>query len=156
METRRQSRPASLLFLTGCLLFLIAGGWAGGLNFILDPSGASLGMDPAVIKRLFVPDYRLPGIFLLVAFGLLPAPILMALWLRPASRQLAAFSRRFHEHWAWLLALGLSLTLIGWLAFEIALMGSISAIQWGLIGFSIIFLGAVMLPSIRKYYREQV
>src|SRR4051794_23526176 len=130
METRRQSRPASLVFLMGCLVFLIAGGWAGGLNFILDPSGASFGMDPAVIQKLFVPDYRLPGIFLLVMFGLAPLPVLAALWTRPDWNQLKTFSRRFHEHWSWLLALALSLILIGWLAFEVALMGSIAPIQW--------------------------
>jgi hypothetical protein len=156
METKGQSRPVSLYFLTACLVFLIAGGWAGGLNFIFDPSGASLAMDPDAIKNLPVPDYFLPGIFLLVMYGLAPIPVLIALWTRPKFARLKALSRRFNEHWSWLLVLSLCLVLLVWLGLEVVLLGYIAPIQGTLIVFSLIFLGVILLPSIRHYYREEL
>jgi hypothetical protein len=113
-------------------------------------------MDPATIKNLLVPDYFLPGIFLLVMYGLVPLPLMIALWTRPELGWLKSFSRRFHEHWSWLMALALSLILMGWLALEVALLRTIAPIQGALITFSLIFLGVILLPSIRKYYREEL
>lgn len=152
MEKQPQSRPVGLFFLTVCLVFLIIGAWVGGLNFILDPSGASMQMD-SYVNNLLVPDYFLPGLFLLVVYGLLPIPLLVALWTRPKLASLQALSRRFHEHWAWLLVLGLCLVLIGWLALEVVLLRSMAPIQWVMVIFSLVFLGVIMLPSLRRYYR---
>lgn len=150
----REPRPAALYFLTVCLLFLIAGGWVGGLNFIFDPSGKSMQMQDS-LPNLLVPDYLLPGIFLLVMYGVLPVPLLVALWTRPGPRAdwQQTLTRRFHEHWAWLLVLGLGLVLLGWLALEVVLLRSMAPIQWIMVIFNFLFLAVIMLPSLRRYYR---
>jgi hypothetical protein len=156
MQTQHHSRPVSLIFLIGCLLFLTMGGWVGGLSFILDPTGSSLGMGTEAIKGLPVTDFFWPGIFLLAMFGVIPLLILYALLVRPEAGKLEAFSRYFHEHWSWFSALALSVILISWMVFEISIMGLIAPIQWVLSGFSLILFVVVNLPSIRKFYRIKV
>lgn len=153
MEKREQNRPVSLFFLTACLVFLIIGAWVGGLNFILDRSGASMQMD-SYIKNLPVSDFFLPGIFLLAVYGLAPLPLLVALWTRPELVWLQTLSRRFHLHWAWLLTLGLGLVLMAWLILEVVLFGTIAQIQLVMIIYNLIFLVVIMLPSLRRYYRD--
>ena len=63
------------------LVVLVGGGWYGGLSFVTDPSGAGLGMTTAELPDWpLVADYTLPGVALVVLFGLLPlVPIVLLL-----------------------------------------------------------------------------
>jgi len=55
------------------LVVLVGGGWYGGLSFVTDPSGAGMGMTTAELPDWpLLGDFILPGVALLVLFGLLP------------------------------------------------------------------------------------
>jgi hypothetical protein len=64
-------RPIALGFLVFFQLFLAAGGTYGGISMLLDPSGGALERND-VLPSLPVPDYTLPGLFLLVVMGAVP------------------------------------------------------------------------------------
>ena len=59
------------------LLGLLAlGGLAGGLAFVTDPTGGRLGMTVDQLPTwLPLTDYLVPGVALIVLFGLLPAAV---------------------------------------------------------------------------------
>ena len=61
-------RPAALWILVFWMLFLALGGLYGGISMLIDPSGNLLQM-AEVLPLLHVPDYVLPGLFLLVGMG---------------------------------------------------------------------------------------
>jgi hypothetical protein len=63
------------------LVVLVGGGWFGGLSFLTDPSGAGLGMSAAELPDWpLLEDFTLPGIALIVLFGLFPlVPIVLLL-----------------------------------------------------------------------------
>jgi hypothetical protein len=63
------------------LAVLVGGGWFGGLSFLIDPSGAGLGMTTAELPDWpLLADYTLPGVALVVLFGLMPlVPIALLL-----------------------------------------------------------------------------
>ena len=66
-------------FTLAVLVVLVGGGWFGGLSFLTDPSGAGLGMTTAELPD-WLDDFTLPGVALLVLFGLLPlVPIVLLL-----------------------------------------------------------------------------
>ena len=66
-------------FTLAVLAVLVGGGWFGGLSFLTDPSGAGLGMTTAELPD-WLDDFTLPGVALLVLFGLLPlVPIVLLL-----------------------------------------------------------------------------
>jgi hypothetical protein len=68
------------------LVVLVGGGWYGGLSFVTDPSGGGMGMTTAELPDWpLVDDFTLPGVALLVLFGLLPL-VPVALLLRGDAR----------------------------------------------------------------------
>ena len=68
------------------LVVLVGGGWYGGLSFVTDPSGGGMGMTTAELPDWpLLDDFTLPGVVLLLLFGLLPL-VPIALLLRGDAR----------------------------------------------------------------------
>lgn len=64
-------RNKRLVLLTGLLQVLIGvGAVPAGLAFILDPSGSLIGMSPEMLEGSPLPDFLVPGIFLLLVNGI--------------------------------------------------------------------------------------
>ena len=74
---RRERRPIPLWPLLGVMGFLSIGGVVGGVSFVVDRSGAGLGAKLSWLEQTPVSDFLLPGLFLLVVYGIGSA-ILMA------------------------------------------------------------------------------
>jgi hypothetical protein len=73
-------------FTLAVLVVLVGGGWYGGLSFVTDPSGGGMGMTTAELPDWpLLEDFTLPGVALLVLFGLLPL-VPIALLLRGDAR----------------------------------------------------------------------
>jgi hypothetical protein len=75
-------RPFMLWPLISVLLLLALGGFYGGIAMLADPTGVSLQLSD-VLPLLPVPNFILPGIFLLIVMGLLPLQLAYALISRP-------------------------------------------------------------------------
>lgn len=130
------------------LVFLAFGGLYGGLSMLRDPSGASLGMD-VVLPRIPVPNYVLPGIFLVVVMGLLPLALAYGLVARPAWRWTTAVARLSGHHWAWTGALALGVVLVLWLAVQAWMIGFAWPIQFVTAGNAIVIVVLASLPAVR-------
>jgi hypothetical protein len=154
MKTKNQSKPISLYLLIGSMIFLGGGGLYGGIMFLTDPSGGSMQLSTDNLSFWPIKDYFWPGIFLIIVMGIIPLTLVYLLWARPDLRLMQGLTLRFREHWVWTLALALSIVLIGWMIVEIVTIGLIAAIQYVIGIFSLVMLGLVLLPSIRKYYFE--
>lgn len=74
-------RPFTLWLLVFFLLFLALGGLYGGIAMLADPTGSALQMTE-ILSLLPVPDYTLPGLFLLFVMGLVPLFLTYALLVR--------------------------------------------------------------------------
>lgn len=64
--------PFSVLILIFLDLILAGLALYGGINLMLDPTGTTLAIDPALVYIPFVTDFMLFGIWLVVAFAALP------------------------------------------------------------------------------------
>ena len=113
------------------LVVLAGGGWFGGLSFLIDPSGAGMGMTTAELPDWpLLEDFTVPGAALVVLFGLLPlVPIVLLLrgdprgWPATAAvgallvlwmlGQLVAIGMTFPGMQLTFLAVGLLLTALG-------------------------------------------
>jgi hypothetical protein len=144
-------RPITLWFLIFFLAFLGLGGFYGGIAMLTDPTGGSLQMAD-VLPLLPVPDYVLPGLFLLVVMGITPFFLIYALITRPGWIWAQALSHLTGHHWAWLGTLVVGIGLIVWLSIQGVLIGFKWPIQYitGCDGLLIIL--SVLTPKIRKYY----
>jgi hypothetical protein len=62
------------------LVLLIVGGWLGGVAFLIAPDGGAMGMTVDELPEWpLLGDYTVPGIALIVLFGLLPVAAVVLL-----------------------------------------------------------------------------
>lgn len=78
MEWR--GRPAVLWLLMGLLGYLGIRALLGGGQFIVAPSGAIVGLSPAVLSGTPFRDFLLPGLFLFVGLGVFPLVVLYGVY----------------------------------------------------------------------------
>jgi hypothetical protein len=146
-------RPLLLWLLLFGLLFLGFGGLYGGISMLVDPSGMLLGMD-VVLPQLGVPNYILPGLFLISVMGIFPLFLIYALLAKPDWPFLSGITNWNKMHWAWTATGLIALVLFIWLFIQGLLIGFIWPIQY-ITGFNGAFLLLMLiLPPIRAYYNQ--
>lgn len=145
-------RPLPLWILLLWLIFLAFGGLYGGIAMLLDPSGVLLGMD-VILPLLPVPDFVLPGLFLLFVMGLVPLILAFGLFARPNWLWADALARWSSHHWAWTGTLALGIVLLTWLLTQAILIGFSTGIQYVMVVNGLALLGFSLWPSVRALYR---
>ncbi|GAA4454019.1 hypothetical protein GCM10023189_19960 [Nibrella saemangeumensis] len=133
------------------MLLLSIGGFYGGVSFLTDPSGRSLGMAPTVVQMLPVANLFLPGLFLVITFGIAPFMLTYALLAKPRWALAEAAVNDMPYHWAWAASVGLSALLIIWIVVQFGFIGYQFPVQpitglWG-----VLLLGLLLLPSVRRH-----
>ena len=147
--------PFALYWLIFFLLFLAFGGLYGGIAMLLDPSGAALDM-AGILPPLPVPNFVLPGLFLLFVMGLMPIVLVYALLARPEWDGLRRLLGGNGPYWAWNATIILSLTLAVWLTVQGFLIGFRWPIQYvtAVNGFLILLLA--LTPGVRQHYANTI
>ncbi len=87
-----------------------------GIMFLIDPSGALAGMPLGLLDKLPIDTFFLPGLFLLIVYGIGSAVI--------------AYGLRRQLFWAPVAGLLLGLVLIGWITGQIILWGEPMMLQY--------------------------
>jgi hypothetical protein len=141
-----------LWLLAFLMLFLALGGSIGAYYFLSDPSGASIGMEKE-LSRLPVPDYTLPGLFLLVAMTFTPLFLTFGLLAKADIPLLRSLFRFAPYHWAWTGTVILAVALILWLSVQAFYIGFIAPIQYVTAINGLLILGVSFIRSIRAYYK---
>ncbi len=144
-------RPIMLWPLVICLLILaFGGGLAGGIMMLLDPSGELLGV-AEVLPLLPVPNFILPGLFLLVVMGLFPLLLAIALVTRPNWSWADSLLQWSNHYWAWTATLILVAILALWLLYEVWLIGFFP-ITYVTAVIGLLILLFALIPGVRRYY----
>jgi len=143
-------RPMGVWLLILSLALLTLGGLAGAYGFLSDPSGVGMGMD-GVLHLLPVESYVVPGLFLLVAFTLVPIVLIYALLARPAWPLAERWLPR-GAYWGWSASLALAIVLAGWLLLQASMIGFDWPVQWFTAGLNAAILAFTLTPSVRRAY----
>lgn len=144
-------RPLMLWPLVFCLVVLaLGGGLAGGITMLIDPTGELLGV-AELLPQLPVPNFILPGLFLLFVMGLFPLLLAIALVARPAWHWVDALFQWSSHYWAWTSTLILVAILAIWLLYEVWLIGTFPITNITAV-LGILILLFAMLPGVRNYY----
>jgi len=147
-------RPFALWVLIFFLVFLALGGLYGGIAMLTDPSGNSLQM-AEILPLLPVPDYTLPGLFLLFVMGLAPLFLTFGLLARPNWKWATSLARWSGHHWSWTGTVALGIVLALWLVVEGVMIGFEWPIQYVTAVNGILILILVLVPSVRKFYASK-
>jgi hypothetical protein len=145
------------ILLVVLLVFLAGGGFYGGISFLIDPlqQNSTMNVPLSMLDGLFIHDFILPGLFLLLVMGIAPLLAAFGLAFRPVWRWTDSLNGWTHMHWSWSLACAVAIFLVLWLIFEIALMGTHlypPQIGTGILGLLLLML--VWLPPIHRLYRQ--
>lgn len=143
--------PVSVWFLVIVLLVLALGGLSGACGFLSDPTGAGMGMAD-VLGQLPIPDFTLPGIFLLLVMCLFPGFLIYGLLARPKWKVFDSLEKTFKMHWALSGALALGLILAVWLVVQAFLIGFSAPVQWLTAGLDLCLLVTGSVSPTRTYF----
>ncbi len=144
-------RPFMLWPLIIVLIFLALGGFSGGIPMLADPANGGYLDFGEMLPDLPVPNFILPGLFLLIVMGIFPLLLAYALITRPTWRWLDRISQWSKHHWAWTGCLFLVVIIAVWLAYEAWLIGWFPITTVTLV-LGILILLFAMLPSVRKFF----
>jgi hypothetical protein len=146
------TRPLSLRWLLGYLLFLGVSALFGGVVLVGSPSGAWLHLPLAVLRFSPFSDFLIPGLILGLLFGVGSFLAVLALWWRPVWPFATALTHLTGEHWAWSAALTLGLGQIVWIVTETVMLRGASwlALIYGSLGLLIVVL--VFRPGVRHIF----
>lgn len=148
--------PPGVVYLTSMLVLSAMFGGIGAFMLISDPTGAAWGIPTVYRDLLPVDDFLLPGLFLLVAFCILPAALAVGL----ATRWDGPWAQWVEEHtgypWTWAGTVGLAFGLIAWIAVEVALFSSAPSDTMTNLWVMVLALAGALLigaslPSVRRY-----
>ena len=127
-------------------------GFDGGLSFVTDPTGASLGAKLSWLDRSPVSDFLLPGLFLLVMYGIGGSVLMAGVVWRHSPGPLDRLDRTLGHHWAWVGSIAFGAVLVLWIAYELLVMPEWMFLQPMLIAIGLAIAGLPFLPSMRRWY----
>lgn len=151
---KAQERSAACLVLIGLQGLLGIGAVFGGGALVLDPSGSLLGMPTDIMQFRLFPDYFIPGLILLLVFGVLPLLVTTALarkWDWRWGEKLNPFQDR---HWSWAFSLYIGFGLIIWLTVQIYILDSSSVVHLVYTAWGLAIQALTLLPSVSDHYRK--
>lgn len=103
---RVRGRPLSLWLLLSLLGQLSVRAAVGGGALLVAPSGTLVGLPAAPLENTPFGDFLVPGLVLLLAFGVVPLVVCYGLYAK--------------RRWAWPGAVGVALALLAWIIVETA------------------------------------
>jgi hypothetical protein len=142
---RPARRLAALWPLLVAMGFLSIGGFVGGVSFIVDRTGASLGGRLSFLDRTPVRDFLLPGLFLLGVYAIGSLILMAGLTWRFSPGPLRRLNRWIGFHWSWAGTMLIGVVLIAWILYEFTIFSDRMLLQPILIGVGVLMV-AIPLP----------
>jgi hypothetical protein len=154
-QHRWERRPIALWPLLAVMGFLSLGALVGGVSFVVDRTGSGLGARPSWLEETPVSDFLLPGLFLLVVYGIGSAILMAGLAWRFSPGPLGRLDRWLGYHWSWAGTLVVGAVLIAWILYEFTIIPEVIVLQPILILVGILMVSIPVLPSMRQRYRTE-
>ena len=99
----------------------------------------------------FLPDYLIPGLFLLCVLGLWSLVVAYGLWQLPDWGGLQRVFGWGGRHWSWGAALLQGMFLVAWIVIQVLIVGYASWLQRFYFGIGMLMVGLCLTASVRGY-----
>jgi hypothetical protein len=134
-----RGRPRSFWLLVLLLGQLSVRASIGGVALLVAPSGTLVGLPAEPLTNTPVGNFFVPGLVLLLLFGLLPSVVCYGLYTR--------------RQWAWPAAITVALALLAWVVVEVAVGFSRPTVYLN-VGTTIGIVGVARYPAVRSDLRD--
>lgn len=147
-----KKRPGAVIVLYVLQAFLGIGAIGGGVMLLVDPSGEMMGMPVSVLERSLFDSFMIPGLLLLLIFGILPLVVLYGLVKKPDWQRFAGLSPFKDLHPAWTFSLYLGFGQIIWILVQTYMMNAVSAVHVFYTCLGLLIQAVTLLPAVQKYF----
>ena len=135
--------------------FLALGAIGGAIVLIISPTGEMIGLPLSEFKNIPFDSFLVPGIILLVALGVIPSLLIIALLKKPKSKIAERINIFNDMHWSWTFSIYIAFCLIGWIHIElIFLQGQVHWLQTFYMFYAVLIIIIALLPQIRSIYSK--
>lgn len=145
-------RPITSLRVLSVLLGILGvGAIFGGLVFVIAPTGAILGIPLSVLRYSPFGDFLIPGLILLIVFGIGSFAALWGIWLRPAWMFATMLTRFTGQHWSWSAGVAIGLGQVIWIVTEVLMLRGLNGLHFVFGGLGLLIALMMLEPGLRRY-----
>jgi hypothetical protein len=145
-----EDRPHALWPLLAMMGILSIGGFIGGISFVADPTGDAIGARLSWLDQTPVSNFLLPGLFLLVVYGLVPWLLMCGLVWRFSPGFLRRVNGRIGYQWSWAGTIAVGSVLMIWIVYEFTVLPERMVLQPILLAVGALMVAIPLLPSMRR------
>jgi hypothetical protein len=138
-----------LLFLLG---FLSLSAFYGGIALILSPDGNIFKMPVSILYNSPFNDFLIPGIVLLIVFGIIPALVIYAMIKRTVCPVLEKMNIMYDHHFSWTFTVYIGIAQIIWIDLQTFFINAVDLIHLIYSGIGIAIVCIAFLPATRKHF----
>lgn len=139
-----------LIFLLGSLSL---GALCGGIGLIISPDGSIFKMPVSMINNSPFRDFLIPGVILLLTFGIFPVFTIYGLIKKPVNRFLNHLNLINDYHYSWTFAVYIGIALIIWINIQTLILNSVVILHTIYSSLGILIICIALLPKTRKHYK---
>ncbi len=140
-----------LIFLLG---FLSIGAIYGGIVFIIKPDGSIYNIPTEILQNSPFKDFLVPGIILLVTFGLIPIYVIYALIKKPENKFMQKLNLLYDHHFAWTFSVYVGFALIIWINTQTLIFNAVDIIHTIYSSLGILIICIALMPQTRNIYKK--
>ncbi|WP_147804525.1 hypothetical protein [Alkalicoccus halolimnae] len=153
MHSAKRFPPAGkLLFVLHLLLAL--GALFGGGGLVIDPSGDLLMLPLSLLDQTPFASYLVPGVILLLLFGLVPLVIMWGFLRHPSWKAAEAVNLFKRHHWSWSFSLYTGYALVIWIIVQTYLFQEVLLIHLISAGLGLLIQAVTLLPKVQAWAEE--
>ncbi len=143
--------PLSFWLLAVLLAFLGLGAIGGGAFLVIDPTGASMQWSLEALKNSPFQNFLIPGLLLLIVFGIGSFAVLLVLWLRPAWSFATMLTRFTGEHWSLVAAFAIGFGQVIWIVTQVLMVNISSWLQPVCAAIGVLIMLLTLEPGLRRF-----
>lgn len=119
---------------------------------VIDPSGDLIHIPTSMLERSPFSDFLIPGILLLIVFGILPLIVVYGLIKRPQWHLVELLNpfKKLHSFWA--LSLYIGFGQIIWITVQTYMLNSVATIHLIYMSLGLLIQAVTLLPSVQSYF----
>ena len=135
------------------LAFLSAGALFGGIAFIIRPDGSLLKMPVETLANSPFKNFLIPGMILLLIFGIFPAFVIYGLLKKPESRFLNHLNLVNDYHFSWTFAVYIGVGQVIWINIQTLILNEVSILHTIYSSLGLLIICIALLPKTRILYK---
>jgi hypothetical protein len=140
-------------FLILLLGFLSLGAFYGGIVLIISPDGSLFQMPVEMLSGSPFKSFLVPGMILLLTFGIFPVYVIYSLIKKPENRIFRSLNLLYDYHFAWTFAVYVGVGQVIWINVQALILDDVVILHTIYSALGLLIICISLLPQTRKHFK---